>query len=97
MANKLRLPLVAVYGLYEGFPEANERCFSFLIDGLVDLRDGLMARGVPLALLRCPPPEAALRLGKEAALIVCDCGCALTTTANFSHPLVLSNPSLQQV
>jgi deoxyribodipyrimidine photo-lyase len=74
MANKLKLPLLAVYGLYERFPEANERCFSFLIGGLVDLRAALTARGVKLVLLRCPPPDAALRLGKQAALIVCDCG-----------------------
>lgn len=31
-ANTLRLPLVAVYGLWEHFPEANERMFAFLVE-----------------------------------------------------------------
>jgi hypothetical protein len=30
-ANSLQLPLVAMYGLWEKFPEANERMFAFLI------------------------------------------------------------------
>mmetsp|Transcript_22958 Transcript_22958/g.63728 ORF Transcript_22958/g.63728 Transcript_22958/m.63728 type:complete len:140 (-) Transcript_22958:2091-2510(-) len=74
LANQMQLPVVACYGLWERFPEANERCFAFLLDGLQDLHEALHARGVPLVVLREPPPDAALRMCSNAAGLVCDAG-----------------------
>jgi len=74
VANRLKLPLRAVFGLYERFPEANERCFAFLLHGLADLRADLHRRGVELTVLRAPPPTAAIHLAKHAAVLVCDRG-----------------------
>jgi len=75
-ANFFGVPLVAVYGLWAKFPDANERMFAFLLQGLCDLREDLRARGVQLCVLLAPPPEAVRQLGAEAASIVCDRGYA---------------------
>ena len=74
LANRMRLPLVACYGLWERFPEANERCFAFLLDGLRDLKEALQARGVQLVVLPEPPPQAVMRMCSGAAGLVCDAG-----------------------
>merc|ERR1712107_541814 len=69
----LRLPLVACYGLYEKYPGASERCFAFLLEGLAELRQDLIARGVPLIVARTSPPDIVTVLARAgAALVVCD-------------------------
>ena len=74
VANKLRMPLRAAFGLFERFPEANERCFAFLLQGLADLHSDLARRGVQLTVLRAPPPAAAIHLARHAAVLVTDRG-----------------------
>jgi len=33
-ANELTLPVVTVFGLHAGYPQANERHFAFMLEGL---------------------------------------------------------------
>lgn len=74
-ANRLRLPLVAVFGLTPGYPEANARHYQFLLEGLRDLRVNLAARGIPLRIGLGHPPEVVLdTAGEGAALVVTDVG-----------------------
>ena len=43
-ANRLKLPVVACFGLLDGsngFPEANARHYAFLLEGLADAAAGL--------------------------------------------------------
>ena len=73
-ANELALPLVAVFGLTEAFPEANERSYAFMLEGLAGLSRRLADRGVQLV-LRCGAlPDAVLPLVEDAALVVADMG-----------------------
>mmetsp|Transcript_88024 Transcript_88024/g.247390 ORF Transcript_88024/g.247390 Transcript_88024/m.247390 type:complete len:639 (+) Transcript_88024:65-1981(+) len=76
IANAANLPLCAVYGLFEHFPNASSRAFAFLCDGLADLQTNLKARGVPLVVRRASPPEALLGLDPAPAAIIVDCGYA---------------------
>jgi deoxyribodipyrimidine photo-lyase len=73
-ANRLGLPLLVAFGLTDGFPEANLRHYSFLLEGLFETQQALEHRGIPFVLQRGSPDEVALRLGKKAAVIVCDRG-----------------------
>ncbi len=73
-ANRLRQGVCVVFGLDEGYPEANLRHFAFLVDGLRDVEAALAARRIPFVVLREPPPDAALRLAEDASLVVCDRG-----------------------
>jgi len=73
-ANELGRPLVVCFGLMDDYPEANERHYAFMLDGLADVRAALARRGVKFVVRRGPPPEVALEFSRAAALLVCDRG-----------------------
>lgn len=73
-ANRLRQPLVVVFGLTGRFPDANERHYRFMLEGLADTEKALRKRQIQLVVLRQEPPQAALKLAKDASLLVADRG-----------------------
>jgi deoxyribodipyrimidine photo-lyase len=73
-ANALNLPVAVVFGLMENYPEANERHYAFMLQGLEETFQSLEARGIGASLERGHPAEIALNAGREAALIICDMG-----------------------
>ncbi|MCE5238138.1 deoxyribodipyrimidine photo-lyase [bacterium] len=73
-ANRLDQPLRVVFGLTPHFPEANERHYRFMLEGLRETAAALAKRDIPLAIERRQPPAAALALAGEASLLVCDRG-----------------------
>ncbi|NPV06190.1 MAG: deoxyribodipyrimidine photo-lyase [Syntrophaceae bacterium] len=73
-ANGRHLPVVVVFGLTDRFPEANLRHYTFMLEGLEEVREGLRARGIRFVLLHRPPERAAVDLAAEAALVVTDRG-----------------------
>lgn len=72
-ANELDLPLLVCFGL-TSFPDANARHYDFMLRGLAEVRDRLIARGVGFVIRKAPPHELARRLATDAALVVCDRG-----------------------
>ncbi|MBI5093657.1 MAG: deoxyribodipyrimidine photo-lyase [Candidatus Hydrogenedentes bacterium] len=73
-ANDLQLPLVVVFGLTDRFPEANERHYAFMVEGLRETQRALAKRGAQLVVRRTIPDRAALELAADAALLVTDRG-----------------------
>ena len=73
-ANKLKLPLLVGFGLMDDYPEANERHYAFMLQGLADVHEGLERRGIKFVVRHGSPPEIAIGLAKDAALVVCDRG-----------------------
>jgi deoxyribodipyrimidine photo-lyase len=73
-ANGLGKPVVACFGLTAGFPEANARHYTFLLEGLRDAREALEQRGIPLVVRRGSPDEVAAELARDACLVVTDRG-----------------------
>jgi deoxyribodipyrimidine photo-lyase len=73
-ANELGLPLQVGFGLMDDYPEANARHYTFMLEGLRDVAAALAPRGIGFSLVHGPPPEVALRLGRDATLLVCDRG-----------------------
>ena len=63
-----------ILGLDEAYPGANLRAMAFLLEGLADVAAGLRERGVAFALRRGSPPDVALALARDAALVVTDRG-----------------------
>jgi len=47
-ANALDLPVVVVFGLHAGYPEANARHFAFMLEGLAETFSTLLSRGIRL-------------------------------------------------
>lgn len=68
------LPVLVYFGLTDRYPEANLRHYAFLVDGLADVKKHLHERRIGFTLRRCSPPEGAVALAREAALLIMDRG-----------------------
>lgn len=73
-ANQLGKPLVVFFGLTDRFPEANERHYGFMLEGLREVQSTLKDRGIRLLVRKIPPGQGVLELCPFAALIVVDRG-----------------------
>lgn len=73
-ANELNVPVVVVFGLTDDFPEANERHYAFMLEGVRDVAIALKKRKIRFVLKHQSPDVAALSLAKDAALLVMDRG-----------------------
>ncbi|MFZ1947920.1 MAG: deoxyribodipyrimidine photo-lyase [bacterium] len=73
-ANRQGVPVVVFFALTDGFPEANLRHYRFMLDGLAITRAALEARGMRLVIQRGAPDGAAVRMAREARLVVTDRG-----------------------
>lgn len=73
-ANALRKPLMVVAIITEDFPEANERHYQFMLEGLRETKDMLAKRGIQMFIKKGSPEKEMLVLSSLAALIVVDRG-----------------------
>ncbi|MCU0558717.1 MAG: deoxyribodipyrimidine photo-lyase [Desulfobacterales bacterium] len=73
-ANARGQGVVVAFGLTDAYPEANLRHYTFMLEGLKETAETLKQRGIRMTVRLGSPPEAALDLGREASLIVCDRG-----------------------
>ena len=73
-ANELKLPVIVYFGLTDAFPEANERHYYFMLEGLRDVKKALANKGIGIVIERCSPEVGTVKFGKRASLIVCDRG-----------------------
>ena len=73
-ANDLDKPLLVGFGLMDDYPEANLRHYVFMLEGLQDVQASLKRRNIRMVVQRGSPDEVALKLGKDAALVVTDRG-----------------------
>ncbi len=73
-ADRRNLPVVAGFGLTDDYPEANERHYAFMLEGLAETARALADRGVRLVLRRGAPDDVALELAGDAAAVVADRG-----------------------
>jgi deoxyribodipyrimidine photo-lyase len=74
LANELGKPLIVCFGLMDNYPEANERHYYFMLQGLRDVERNLEKRKIKLVVRHGNPPEVALHFAKHAAAVVCDRG-----------------------
>jgi deoxyribodipyrimidine photo-lyase len=74
LANALGKPLGVVFGVMARYPGANARHYRFMAEGLAETARALERRGVSFAVYPGPPPRAALKAARNAALLVCDRG-----------------------
>ena len=73
-ANAYGKALLVVFGLYDAYPEANERHFAFMLQGLAETARALAKRKVKFVVQRGSPDEVALDMAQRAVLVVCDRG-----------------------
>ena len=73
-ANDFGLGVVVAFGLTNDYPEANLRHYMFMLEGLTETQTLLAKRGIHMLVRRGSPPDVALELGQDAAMIICDRG-----------------------
>lgn len=67
LGNEFKVPVLAVFGLYDQFPGAERRHFRFLVQGLVDADADLRARQIPLVVRLDQPPEVVRQIVAETS------------------------------
>jgi len=73
-ANERKQPLIVYCGLTDKFPEANERHYYFMLEGLKDVQKALNRKGIGMVVKRVSPEIGAVSFAKKASLVVCDRG-----------------------
>ncbi len=73
-ANELRRPLIVFFGITDHFPEANERHYAFMLEGLREVKQGLQERGIQMVILHQSPELGVLKIAKRASLVIVDRG-----------------------
>lgn len=73
-ANARGQGLVVGFGLTDGYPEANERHYAFMLQGLKEVSETLRRRGIQFIMMKGAPDDVALKLSGTASLVVCDRG-----------------------
>jgi deoxyribodipyrimidine photo-lyase len=73
-ANELRQPVVVFFGITDHFPDANERHYTFMLEGLREVRQSLGKRGIRMVILHQSPETGVIPLAKRASLVIVDRG-----------------------
>jgi deoxyribodipyrimidine photo-lyase len=73
-ANDLSRPVLCLFGLTDRFPEANERHYAFMLQGLKEVHEALYERGIRFLVLHDSPEHAALQFSQDASMVVTDRG-----------------------
>ncbi|TFH39972.1 MAG: deoxyribodipyrimidine photolyase, partial [Lysobacterales bacterium] len=73
-ANRLNQTIVVLFVLTEQYPEANERHFAFMLQGLREVAISLSKRGAPFVLRRGDAVDVVPELARKASMLVCDRG-----------------------
>jgi deoxyribodipyrimidine photo-lyase len=73
-ANGLGLPCVALFCITQRFPEANERHYAFMLEGIRETQSTLVSRAVQLVVCLSPPVKCVAEMAEDTALVVTDRG-----------------------
>ena len=84
-ANKLNLPILVYFGITESYPEANERHYWFMLEGLKEVQLALEENGIKMVIKRISPEIGAIELAKSASMVVVDQGYTKTERKWTKH------------
>ena len=73
-ANEQGKPLVVYFGITGNFPEANERHYVFMLQGLQEVEQSLRARGIMMVIRAESPEIGAVEMSKDASMTIVDQG-----------------------
>jgi len=73
-ANQLDLPVLVFFVLMDDYPEANQRHYRFMLEGLAETRQKLVRRRIGMAIRTGDPVKLVPVMAQGAALLVCDVG-----------------------
>lgn len=73
-ANRLEKKLIVYFGVTDKFPEANERHYYFMLEGLKEVKEELENLNIKMIIRKISPELGALELSKLAAMMIVDRG-----------------------
>jgi deoxyribodipyrimidine photo-lyase len=73
-ANDQNLPLVTLLVLTDQFPEANLRHYTFMLEGLKEVKRRLEEKGIVFVVLKGTPDQEVAQVSRQASMVVTDCG-----------------------
>jgi len=73
-ANELNLPVVVYFGLTDRYPDANERHYYFMLQGIQETQASLRDLEINMVIGHESPDEGAIRMAKLARMLICDQG-----------------------
>jgi deoxyribodipyrimidine photo-lyase len=71
-ANRLDLPLVVLFVLVPGFPEASPGHYRFMLEGLIETKNRLRDQGITFVIRVGKPVEIVADMGGDAVVVVTD-------------------------
>lgn len=74
LANARQKPLLAAFSLTDDFPEANQRHYAFMLEGLRQVEKAMHKRRIPFVAVKGDPAATIIRLSKQADAVVVDEG-----------------------
>ncbi len=74
MANKNKLPLLVLFVFDTNFPEANQRHFTFMIQGLKEVQAQLKKRNIRLIFRQGNIVEEVVKIAQDSAMLISDFG-----------------------
>jgi deoxyribodipyrimidine photo-lyase len=73
-ANELSQALIVFFGITSDYPEANERHYYFMLQGLREVEQSLKARGIQFVIQHVSPEKGILEISKQASCVIVDRG-----------------------
>jgi deoxyribodipyrimidine photo-lyase len=73
-ANELHQPLVVFFGITDHFPEGSQRHYTFMLEGLKDVKRSLEKRGIQIVIQHTSPELGVVQFAKGASFAVVDRG-----------------------
>ncbi len=73
-ANELRQPLIVFFGITDHFPEAKERHYFFMLEGLREVKRDLQDRDIQMVIWHKSPELGVIQISQNASLVVIDRG-----------------------
>jgi deoxyribodipyrimidine photo-lyase len=72
--NELHQPVIVFFGMTDHFLEANERHYTFMLEGLREVEQSLEKRGILMVIRYKSPEMGTVPLAKKASLVIVDRG-----------------------
>jgi deoxyribodipyrimidine photo-lyase len=73
-SNEHALPLIVLFCLFDKYPEAYERHYAFMLEGLAEVQRGLQQRGIKFLIAHGQAPHPVVIASREASCVITDCG-----------------------
>jgi deoxyribodipyrimidine photo-lyase len=73
-ANGLNLPVIVYFGITDRYPEANDRHYAFMLQGIQETQASLRDRDINMVIGHESPDKGAIKMAKRASMLICDRG-----------------------